>query len=295
MLGDIVTVTVDRPLGSFHPEYKDLYYPVNYGYVKGIAAPDGEEQDAYIIGVNKPVQEFTGKLIAVVHRRDDVEEKWVVAPEGLVFHKKEIEEQIKFQEQYFISEITALDDVVLETRRLYLREMNPSDYGAVKRMLQDEDVMYAYNGVFTDQEIRDWFGRQIAKYHKEGLGMWAVVLKGTGEMIGQCGLSKRPWKDRDVLEIGYLFQKTYWHKGYATEAARACKEYAFTKLCAEEVFSIIRNTNIASQNVALRNGMTMIDTWMKNYRGTDMLHILYSVKRTGEGKDRNESSRNEND
>lgn len=295
MLGDIVTVTVDRPLGSFHPEYKNLYYPVNYGYVKGISAPDGEEQDAYIIGVNKPVQEFTGKLIAVVHRRDDVEEKWVVAPEGLVFHKKEIEEQIKFQEQYFRPEIIALGDVVLETRRLYLREMNQSDYGALRRMLQDEDVMYAYNGVFTDQEIRDWLARQIDRYYKDGFGLWAVVLKKTGKMIGQCGLSIQPWKDRRVLEIGYLFQKAFWHKGYAAEAAKACKEYAFTKLSAEEVFSIIRNTNIASQNVALRNGMTMIDTWMKNYRGTDMLHILYSVKRTGEGKDRNESSRNEND
>ncbi|MFR6331122.1 MAG: inorganic pyrophosphatase [Eisenbergiella sp.] len=87
MLGDIVTVTVDRPLGSFHPEYKNLYYPVNYGYVKGIAAPDGEEQDAYIIGVNKPVQEFTGKLIAVFTA--GMMECRQVAPEGLVFIKRD--------------------------------------------------------------------------------------------------------------------------------------------------------------------------------------------------------------
>ena len=105
MIGDIVTVTVDRPLGSRHPEYRDMTYPVNYGYIKGIIAPDGEEQDVYILGVDKPVKEFTGKIIAVVHRLDDVEDKWVVCPEDLTFGKKEILEQIMFAEKYYKSEI----------------------------------------------------------------------------------------------------------------------------------------------------------------------------------------------
>lgn len=105
MLGETVKVTVDRPLGSYHPKHKDIYYPVNYGYIEGIMAPDGEEQDAYILGVDKPVKEFTGKIIAVVHRFDDVEEKWVVAPENMIFGKEDIMEQIRFQEQYFNSEI----------------------------------------------------------------------------------------------------------------------------------------------------------------------------------------------
>lgn len=105
MIGDIVTVTVDRPLGSCHPEYKDMYYPINYGYIEGIIAPDGEEQDAYILGVDRPVEKFTGKIIAIVHRSDDVEEKWVVCPENSTFTKDEIMEQIRFQEKYFQSEI----------------------------------------------------------------------------------------------------------------------------------------------------------------------------------------------
>lgn len=105
MIGDIVKVMVDRPLGSYHPEHKDMYYPVNYRYVKGIIAPDGEEQGAYILGVDKPVTEFVGKIIAVVHRLDDVEEKWVGAPENLFFSKEEIMKQIHFQEQYYHSEI----------------------------------------------------------------------------------------------------------------------------------------------------------------------------------------------
>lgn len=105
MIGKIVTVTVDRPLGSFHPEHNDLYYPVNYGYVEGIYAADGEEQDAYILGMDKPVDKFTGKIIAVVHRLDDNEDKWIVCPENCSFTKEEIIKLVDFQEKYFETEI----------------------------------------------------------------------------------------------------------------------------------------------------------------------------------------------
>lgn len=105
MIGEIITVTVDRPMGSYHPEYKDMYYPINYGYIKGIMAADGEEQDAYILGVDEALDEFTGRVIAIVYRHDDIEEKWVVAPVDSSFTKEEIREQIHFQEQYFDSEI----------------------------------------------------------------------------------------------------------------------------------------------------------------------------------------------
>ena len=106
MIGKTVTVTVDRPLGSVHPRYKNIVYTVNYGYVEGIIGGDGEEQDADILGVDRPVESFTGKIIAVVHRSNDDEDKWVVAPEGVVFTKDEIIGQIYFQERYFDFEIT---------------------------------------------------------------------------------------------------------------------------------------------------------------------------------------------
>ena len=105
MIGKTVKVVVDRPLGSYHPEYKDMYYPINYGYVEGIIAADGEAQDAYILGVTKPIKEFTGKIIAIIHRFDDIEEKWVVVPENMIFTKEEIKEQVQFQEKYFKSEV----------------------------------------------------------------------------------------------------------------------------------------------------------------------------------------------
>lgn len=105
MIGLCVTVTVDRPMGSFHPRHPDIYYPINYGYIAGIMAPDGEEQDAYILGVDVPVESFTGTVIAVIHRRNDVEDKWVVVPNGMSFNKEEIEKLVHFQEQYFDSEV----------------------------------------------------------------------------------------------------------------------------------------------------------------------------------------------
>ena len=105
MIGKAVTVTVDRPLGSYHPKHPDIYYPVNYGYIEGIPAGDGEEQDAYILGEDIPVKKFTGSVIAIIHRRNDVEDKWVVAPEGMAFSKEEIEAAVHFQEQYFDSEV----------------------------------------------------------------------------------------------------------------------------------------------------------------------------------------------
>ncbi len=104
-IGQTVKVFVDRPMGSYHPTHKDLYYPVNYGYIPGIIAPDGEEQDAYILGVSEPVAEFVGQVIAVIHRYDDIEEKWVVAPVGMTFTREEIAAQTAFQEQYFKTEI----------------------------------------------------------------------------------------------------------------------------------------------------------------------------------------------
>lgn len=169
--------------------------------------------------------------------------------------------------------------MILETERLYLREMDQRDYEALCKILQDDETMYAYEGAFSNEEVQEWLDRQISRYRKWGFGLWAVVLKETDEMIGQSGLTMQPWKDREVLEIGYLFNRMHWHMGYAAEAAKACKEYAFEILKAEEVCSIIRDTNTASQRVAQRIGMCVKDSWTKHYRGVDMPHDRYVAVR----------------
>ncbi len=167
---------------------------------------------------------------------------------------------------------------ILETSRLILREMTHDDYPALCEILRDDAVMYAYEGAFSDAEAKAWLERQLDNYRTLGFGLWAVVLKETGAMIGQCGLTLQEYRDERVLEVGYLFQKAFWHCGYATEAAAMCKEFAFDKLNAPEVFAIIRDTNIASQNVAKRIGMTAKDTFIKHYRGVDMPHVLFSIE-----------------
>ncbi len=187
-----------------------------------------------------------------------------------------------WRKQSYGQRLGGTDLMILATDRLYLREMTQYDYPALCKILQDEDVMYAYEGAFSDAEVQKWLDRQIRNYAEFGFGLWAVILKKTNEMVGQCGLTLQPYNDKRLLEVGYLFQKAFWGKGYATEAAIACRGYAFTKLNATEVFSIIRDTNIASQNVAKRNGMSIVSTFIKHYRGIDMPHILFSVKAEAE-------------
>ena len=169
--------------------------------------------------------------------------------------------------------------MILETERLLLREMKQDDLPALQGILQDEETMYAYNGAFDEAETQAWLDRQLSRYAQYGFGLWAVVLKESGGMIGQCGLTMQPWRGDEVLEVGYLFNRAFWHHGYATEAARGCMEYAFDLLGAREVCSIIRETNLPSRRVAERNGMTVRDTWVKHYRGIDMPHVRYCAVR----------------
>ena len=169
--------------------------------------------------------------------------------------------------------------MILETERLLLREMTQDDLPALQGILQDEETMYAYNGAFDEAETQAWLDRQLSRYAQYGFGLWAVVLKESGGMIGQCGLTMQPWRGDEVLEVGYLFNRAFWHHGYATEAARRCMEYAFDLLGAREVCSIIRETNLPSRRVAERNGMTVRDSWVKHYRGIDMPHVRYCAAR----------------
>ena len=107
-LGKMVTVTIDRPLGSAHPNYPTAIYPINYGYLEGVLAPDGEELDVYVLGADTPLRTFTGQVIGVIHRENDIEDKLVAAPVGSIYSQNEILEQVHFQEQYFIHTVDCL-------------------------------------------------------------------------------------------------------------------------------------------------------------------------------------------
>lgn len=169
-------------------------------------------------------------------------------------------------------------DNILETNRLVFRKLCYDDMDNLKKTLQDEVAMYAYAHAFSDEEVEAWLQRQLARYDEDGFGLWALIRKHDGNFIGQCGLTIQENDGRKLLEIGYLLQRAYWHQGYAIEAAKAVKEYAFTKLHAPWVFSIIRDNNAASIKVAERNGMIKTGVIVKQYYHMDMCHFVYCAE-----------------
>lgn len=169
--------------------------------------------------------------------------------------------------------------IILETDRLILRKLTNDDKHDLSLILQNIDVMYAYEHAFSDEEVDIWLNNQLRRYKDDGFALWAVILKETGALIGQCGLTIQQIGNKNVVEVGYLFNKAYWHKGYATESAIACKNFAFNNLNIDEVYSIIRENNTSSINVARRNGMTLKGKFVKHYYGIDMPHLIYSVKK----------------
>ncbi len=168
---------------------------------------------------------------------------------------------------------------ILETDRLFLREMEQSDFADLCEILQDEETMYAYEHAFSNEEAREWLDRQLNRYKNDGFGLWAVIDKSSGEFLGQCGITRQDIGGEIVPEIGYLFKRKYWHKGYAAEAAQGCKKYAFDTLGFDRVYSIIRDNNYSSQKVAERNGMAVVKTFVKHYYNMDMPHLVYCVER----------------
>ena len=115
-LGKTVDIKIDRPIGSSHPKYAELVYPVNYGYIPGVLCGDGEELDVYLLGVDKPVKEYKAQVIGIVHRHNDNEDKLIAAPEGKNFTLMEIAEAVHFQEQYFESEIETISEPNFSTQ-----------------------------------------------------------------------------------------------------------------------------------------------------------------------------------
>lgn len=145
--------------------------------------------------------------------------------------------------------------VVLETERLMLREFEPADTDALLRILGDPVAMQYYPAPFPRAEVDDWIQRNRARYRDAGFGMWAMLLKDSGRLIGDCGCYVRDVLGNMEYELGWHVRRDLWGRGYATEAARHCIEYAFWKLDARRIIALIRPENIPSIRVAEKNGM----------------------------------------
>lgn len=147
----------------------------------------------------------------------------------------------------------------LETQRLILREMVPGDFEALYKVLGDADIMRHYPYTFDEKRVRDWIDRNIERYEIFGFGLWAVVLKETGEMIGDCGLTMQNIGGKIKPEIGYHIRRDQQRKGYAKEVARACRDWAFENTPFNMIFSYMKYTNVGSYSTAAANGMRLLE------------------------------------
>jgi RimJ/RimL family protein N-acetyltransferase len=165
--------------------------------------------------------------------------------------------------------------VVLETERLVLRHLTAQDSQALDAVLGDPIAMRWYPRPFTRAEVEEWVARNVKRYRDDGHGLWAMELKSTGEMVGDCGLVAQEVDGERLIEVAYHVRRDHWGRGYATEAARACMRHAFDKLGAERVISLIKPGNQSSWRVAEKNGMRV---WKQTTKWGD-LHLVYAMRR----------------
>ena len=175
-----------------------------------------------------------------------------------------------------------MTETVLKTKRLILRKIEPADTGDIGRILQDENVMYAWEHPFTEEQVDNWIKENIVRYERDGYSYWAVIEKNTGGLVGLCGLLSEKAGEENNIGVGYIFDKSFWHMGYAYESAFACVDYAFRVLGVDQVTAQIRPNNHSSIKVAEKLGMTVRSQFVKRYRGKDMVHLLYYIEKETE-------------
>lgn len=160
---------------------------------------------------------------------------------------------------------------ILETPRLVLCELNDDDLDFVAEMLAHPEVMRFWPRPLTRTEAADWIRRQRERYARDGFGYWLALDKTTGQPIGQAGLLRQELDGAVETGIGYILHRPFWRKGYATEAAAECRDYAFAKLGKIRVTATVRPENLPSRRVLERVGLTFerMTTWM------DLSHMLY--------------------
>jgi ribosomal-protein-alanine N-acetyltransferase len=165
--------------------------------------------------------------------------------------------------------------VILETSRLLLREFVAQDADALAAVLGDPVAMRYYPAALDHKGVEEWIGKNIGRYQRDGFGLWAMALKDSCELIGDCGCILQDVEGANHVEVGYHVRRDLWGKGYATEAARACMQYAFTALGSTRIISMIRPENVQSVRVAEKNGLTCekIIFW----RGYE--HCIYAKSR----------------
>jgi RimJ/RimL family protein N-acetyltransferase len=153
---------------------------------------------------------------------------------------------------------------IIETRRLFLRQLTLEDTDSLSLVLSDEESMKHYPHAFSAEEVRKWIERNIERYKNDGFGLWAVIRKADNQFLGDCGITRQNIDGEILPEIGFHTIKTFCNMGYATEAAEACKKYAIDVLGFKSIYSYSEVGNKASQRVSSKIGMSKVKTFKKD-------------------------------
>jgi len=174
---------------------------------------------------------------------------------------------------------------ILQTPRLVLREFTPQDADALALVISDPETMRYYPAPYDRPGVEQWIERNRQRYQTDGVGLWAMELIKTHDsvvhdsevhkVIGDCGITRQQVEGEDLYEIGYHLRRDFWGQGLATEAAIACRDWAFAHLNTDRLISLIRPENLPSRRVAERNGMIV---WKEvTWRG--LPHCVYSIEK----------------
>ena len=165
--------------------------------------------------------------------------------------------------------------MVIETKRLILREMSFEDFDSLKTIISDPVNMKYYEQPYDDEGVNRWINWNLTNYQTYGFGLWSCVLKETGEMIGDCGVTMQFINKKIRPEIGYHFNINYHNQGYATEAAQAVKKYIFANTTFKELYTYTTKENLPSRRVAEKNGMTFVEEYID---GNEQL-VVYKISK----------------
>jgi ribosomal-protein-alanine N-acetyltransferase len=165
---------------------------------------------------------------------------------------------------------------VLETERLLLREFVTEDIDALAAVISDPETMRFYPEPRDRAGVESWIERNRRRYQDDGHGLWAMILKSSGEVVGDCGLTRQTVEGVDEIEIGYHLRRDLWGRGLAPEAAAACRDYGFERLGVERLISLIRPENLPSRRVAEKVGLSL---W-KEVMWRALPHCVYVIRRS---------------
>lgn len=165
---------------------------------------------------------------------------------------------------------------ILETERLLLRGLEQGDFKDVCKLLQDDEVMYAYEGAFNDQEVQNWLDRQFGRYRHDGFGLWGVVEKGSNELIGQCGITYQEFDGKRVPEIGYLLKRSFGIRALLSKLLSLVGSMLSIRLVSKRSIRSYGIPILLPKSSAAQ-WHAKVATFIKHYRGVDMPHFVYKV------------------